>query len=1055
VLAALAAASAVGATPPESSVANHFQLYVPPNNDVGTRYSAIVITAVSGTWDAPTVVDLIDDDADGDDDDTQLGVNLVQGESLVRYIRDGAVNDDLSGAWDGDYMIVRANRPVSAYLVTDSDWQHDWAPAVNGSLRGTRFFLYANRTSVTNRDVDVFAYDADTRVALYDVTYSPLTTSGRAAVAPRSEALLVADLDEGEDLRVRHGLGLDLLQAGHTYELVATRPVTVQFGALGGVTNGNGVRDGGGYVPGRSGSALDNDFYFTIPHDQGRPYEQELRIIAADDNVTVNLLGWDDATGTFEQLSSWTLDRLEHADWVGGTTSLYRLEATGGRVALFEANWLETGSAGTSDVAAFAPALLNPDGSADYLVYVGPPGRETNTVYADVLSHVYLFSRAGAAGVTVRDADTQGTYFSETWDLPALGWADVTLDVATHGALNQPASGLRPYLLIQSPSPLAVNMANWNDNWMAYARAVVGRNPDVQLSALGPFEAGQSQSLTGSVTNSGDVSLTDLAVEVFVPSELDYVDATLDGAAPDSVETSSAGTAATFSLPSLAPGASADLLVTVEPVAGTSGDVASVGVVATADEDGTRIGSSESVPATLQSDGVASLSGLSASPGDSAVTLEWQATASVGVVSSVVVQRAGSPDGPWSLASAAPLEHVGTGASEAMSFVDTGRSNGVAVYYRVRATGPTGEAATAGPVVAVPEDTSPPPVPTLTANPQDRAVVLYIGGSGVPDLVGYHVERSRTGTSNWTRITSSPISGPELLDGGRSNGTDYAYRAWAVDDDGNTSARSPVVWATPSFVEARTTDQVVAFEDMIGPGANDWDYNDFIVREVVRESYTQAGGLFRIEIDYEPLARGAGYVHELRQRVALVGTWSATLQRFAPGDPSTPVSEQQLDGNGPLDVAIYDDTRDALPPDVEGFSNTPTEQGSWSAPTTAKLVVQVFEPEANPDGSLGDAPFDIYLRLPYLPLPNEIHRVEVGGATELSERAGPLDGVSLPFVQVNESTTPTWPFEGEPVWNVFPSFPDHVLTPSPSNASWHAAPISLERVFHRGRGENP
>jgi hypothetical protein len=109
----------------ETKVANHFQIFAPPNNNAGTRYSVVVVTALAGTATDPCIVDLVDDGADGDTDDTQLNVSLTKGESLIRYIRDGAVNDDSGAVWDGDYFLVDATQPVSVYIATDSDWQHD------------------------------------------------------------------------------------------------------------------------------------------------------------------------------------------------------------------------------------------------------------------------------------------------------------------------------------------------------------------------------------------------------------------------------------------------------------------------------------------------------------------------------------------------------------------------------------------------------------------------------------------------------------------------------------------------------------------------------------------------------------------------------------------------------------------------------------------------------------------------------------------------------------------------------------------------------------------
>lgn len=210
----------------ESHVGTHFQVFVPPNAGTVSRATALVVTAQAGSAAAPCVVDAIDDGADGDGDDSQLGVKLAKGESLVIYPKGGAVNDDFGGKADGDYFVIDATLPVSVLIASDSDWEHDWAPATSGTLRGSEFFLYAQPGSVSTRDADVFAYENATHVEIYDVTGGApiVSTTGVARVVPRSGApILSADLNEGEDLNRRYGLGKDIFTPGHVYQVVSTR----------------------------------------------------------------------------------------------------------------------------------------------------------------------------------------------------------------------------------------------------------------------------------------------------------------------------------------------------------------------------------------------------------------------------------------------------------------------------------------------------------------------------------------------------------------------------------------------------------------------------------------------------------------------------------------------------------------------------------------------------------------------------------------------------------------------------------------------------------------
>ena len=1030
----------------ETKVANHFQIFAPPNNNAGTRYSVVVVTALAGTATDPCIVDLVDDGADGDTDDTQLNVSLTKGESLIRYIRDGAVNDDSGGVWDGDYFLVDATQPVSVYIATDSDWQHDWAPSDNGTLRGTRFFLYTNGYTVSRRDIDVFAYEDGTRVELYDVTASPLTSSGVTSLSPRPDnPLLSADLDEGEDLLVRYGLGRDLLDAGHTYELVATAPVTVLFGAIASVNPQNQARDGGGFAPGRSGSAIDNDFYFHVPTNPGLLNEEEIRIIAFDDGVVATLYGWNDASNAFEQVYAWALERLDHADYVGGGHRLYRLQSTGGPVVAFEANWLETGSAGTSDVASYAPGLFGVDGSQEFLVYLGPPGDEGNTTFGGTYVHLWLFSRGGQTSVQLTDADSGGGLWSRTVDVPALGYVDVALTTAEYATLNQPQNGRRPYVRIDSASPISVAMANWNDNWMAYATATVLRNPEVTLTTSGSATVGATLQVNGTVSNTGATDLTDVTVDVTLGSGLDYVSGTLDGSPATSV-TAGTETQVTYQLDSLAAGQSVALSLEADVTqdAGSAGEVISVDAVATADESGTTLGSSQSTPLTVETAAVATLSGLAADAADGTVTLSWTASGGAAGTTTMAVERSGAPDSGFLEISGSVRNHP-AGTTSSYNFLDASVQNGQSYYYRIRGTGPGGETTYAGPILAQPADTTPPSSPSLTVVPGDRSVTVLIAPVSALDLLGYRVYRRRVGTSSWTQVGPNPIQGETYVDSGLTNGTEYEYRATAVDDDGNSSAYSAVVSATPLSPPNRSANLIVFYEDMIGSGSNDWDYNDFIVRVQTGETLS-GGSLSRLIIDYEPLARGAGYVHNFRQRVDLAGSWSATLVRYDAAGGVT--FSETYTGNGELDIEIFEETIDALPPVVANYANTARDQANHQPGATASLVIDV-SPGSNPDGSYGTAPFDPYIRMPYLPIPNTVHLPNQGGPAELTSRFSELAGFPLDFAYTVDASVPQWSFEAEPVWLGFPDYSNWVRLGTPS--AWYASPRSPSEVWSESR----
>jgi LruC domain-containing protein len=242
---------------------------------------------------------------------------------------------------------------------------------------------------------------------------------------------------------------------------------------------------------------------------------------------------------------------------------------------------------------------------------------------------------------------------------------------------------------------------------------------------------------------------------------------------------------------------------------------------------------------------------------------------------------------------------------------------------------------------------------------------------------------------------------------------------------------------------------VVFFEDMLGSGVNDWDYNDFVVRIASTESVS-GGELTAITIDYEPLARGASYYHSFRQVVPVSGPWTATLTRYTGGPTTAVLSRTTTTGSGPIDMEIFADTRDALAPAVAAFTNTVPSQKGFQPGAQARLEITLSNTGVNPDGKAGLAPWDPYLRLPYLtgPQGNEIHRSLHGGATEVVT-VGPLAGTSLDFVLVQPVTTvaPSWSFEGTPVWDAYPQFVPWLKLADPAMASWSDNPTSRSAVF--------
>jgi uncharacterized repeat protein (TIGR01451 family) len=464
----------------------YFQIYVAPNADAVQRNVCLVVTAIYDN----TEFQIIDDGADGDTDDSKTGI-LNAGQSYILYIKDNGINDDARYAsggvlkWDGDYFIVKSNKLVYASQSTNSDWQHDWVPSVDKSSIGQKFIIYAPMITSSNRDVNVFAYENNTVVDFYKISTQAKTNTGFTDVNFENPVKVFSKtLNVGQDLIYSSTEGRNIMISGETYVVIANKPVTVQYGALFG-----NERDGGGYVPTSNGSSSGELMYFTVPYQAAG--EQEIRIVSWDNANVIQLDRY--LNGSWVAVKSFTLNRLSAGDWVGKSNgnvsypNVFRVTcSTGKRVSVFEGNWFETGSPGTSDMATMVSAENGTTAGKNFLTYIPPPGNEVNVTnpltglkYGAAFSHLYLFSKTGAI-VTVKDAYTNGTKFSKTFTILPEKYTDCSISLAEWKAFyNGTGTSVgpeKPYLIVESDNDIAVLNSNFNDNWMCYTGSSLGHS---------------------------------------------------------------------------------------------------------------------------------------------------------------------------------------------------------------------------------------------------------------------------------------------------------------------------------------------------------------------------------------------------------------------------------------------------------------------------------------------------------------------------------------------------------------------------------------------------
>jgi uncharacterized repeat protein (TIGR01451 family) len=516
----------------------YFNIFVPPNNDPVQRNVCLVITAIFDE----TTFSIQDDGMDGDTDDTVEGL-LMAGQSYILYIKDNGINDDAQYASggvlkrDGDYFIVHSNKNVYASQSTNSDWQHDWVPGISQSSLSQKFILYSTKTTSSKRDVNAFAYEDSTIVTMKRISNSATLATGYTDVDYQGGTVMFQRMiHRGQDLIHFYQDARNIMDDGHSYVVESSKPITLQYGAL----YGN-ERDGGGYVPTSSGSSSGSLAYFTVPYQSVG--EQEIRVVSWDAGNNVKLYRFN--AGAWVLMKDWTMQARTVQEWVGKTNgnvsypTVFKIECTAGkRVSIFEGNWFETGSPGTSDMATMMSAENGTTAGNYFIAYMAPPGKENTVVnpatgafYGGNYTHLYIFSQ-DTAHVQIKDSYTGGVDFSLSYTILPNGYLDCALSETQwkniyNGTGTVAGGPERPYLTVTSDAPVSVMNTNFNDNWMMYFGSSqfrsLGQTSTSSSSVISPE---QTLTVESKVTVIGADAITDVTASVNVEGGLDIVTST-------------------------------------------------------------------------------------------------------------------------------------------------------------------------------------------------------------------------------------------------------------------------------------------------------------------------------------------------------------------------------------------------------------------------------------------------------------------------------------------------------------------------------------------------
>ncbi|NTW02760.1 MAG: DUF11 domain-containing protein, partial [Oscillochloris sp.] len=256
-----------------------------------------------------------------------------------------------------------------------------------------------------------------------------------------------------------------------------------------------------------------------------------------------------------------------------------------------------------------------------------------------------------------------------------------------------------------------------------------------------------------------------------------------------------------------------------------------------------------------------------------------------------------------------------------------------------------------------------------------------------------------------------------------------------LDDQAIAAVYGPLSWTSEH--------SLVAFEDLKKFNWSDWDYNDFLVRISIRRGALPSGDLAAVELSYESLARGAGFLnHALHHQLPLTGDgWYALRVNSAAG-AAVFTEHTGFHGDDPS-MVIFSSTRAALPQPLPSMeqTNTRTDQQGVIAGQRAILTVVLSDPEANPIDGLRPLPWDPYLHV--IETGQDIHLVQPGHldntqtVTNRFDRTASLIGYDLPLAHVFPDEW-RWPQEFSGIWRGYPAYVQYIQSGGSAGGNWSA-----------------
>ena len=311
--------------------------------------------------------------------------------------------------------------------------------------------------------------------------------------------------------------------------------------------------------------------------------------------------------------------------------------------------------------------------------------------------------------------------------------------------------------------------------------------------------------------------------------------------------------------------------------------------------------------------------GLSASAGNTQVSLSWSASAGA---TGYHVKRSTTSGAETQIA--APASN---------SYSDTGLTNGTKYFYVVSAVNAGGESANSSEVSATPTAPAmPPPAPSgLQATGGNSQVSLNWNASA--GATSYHVKRSTANGGPYSTTVSSPTA-MNYVDATVTNGTTYYYVVSALNSAGE-SANSTQASATPVASTATVTITIDPSKTKpISPYIYGINFYSGVTGVPPQLTFDRAGGNRWTAYNWETNASNAGsdYLYENDAYLTASIVPAEAVRSFIAGDQSNGLASLmtlQLQGlvagdeSGPVSVSS--------PPDLTRFKQVVDKKSTVSS----------------------------------------------------------------------------------------------------------------------------